>query len=43
MFYVTGVIPAIGNCKTILQGENLGYLGGKIFSCNQSTGVFTVY
>ena len=43
MFYVTGVIPSIGACTTTVQGENLASLGGKIYSCNQSTGVFTVH
>ena len=43
MFYVTEVIPTIGACKTTLQGANLANVGGNIYSCNQSTGVFTVH
>lgn len=43
MFYVNGLILTFGACTTTIQGENLSYLANTIYSCNQSTGVFTVH
>ena len=43
MVYVNGLMISFGACSTTLLGENLIGLAGTIYSCNQSTGVFTVH
>ncbi len=43
MYYVNVLVLSFGVCHTTLQDENLASLAGTIYSCDQSTGVFTIH